>query len=506
VTVDSAGLLERSAELEVLASGLEAVGQSSGGRLVLLAGEAGIGKTALVREFRRRAEGTRILWGGCEALHTPRPLGPLLDIAADAGGRLGAVVDEGATPAAVVAALADDLRRPSPTVVVLEDLHWADEATLDALRLLARRLESLRALVVVTFRDDEIDRAHPVRVFLGELSGRPGVQRVALPALSLDAVAELAEGRDVDVELLHARTGGNPFFVTEALASDGAEVPATVRDAVLARALRLGDPARALLDVVAIVPPRAELWLLEELAGDELAALEQCLASGMLRAEAQAVGFRHEIARVAIEDALPPHRAMALHRAALSALTTAPGSTRDPARLAHHAEMAGDGNAVLEHAPAAGEAAAKLGAHREAAAQFGRALRFADGLPPEGRAELLDRRSYECYLTDHIADAIDARRRALDEYKAAGDRLRQGDAHRWLSRLAWFAGDNESAEREAAEAVELLEPAADACRAASGGGGVGHARDRAGGAARGGGDPRARAQQCRHRGVLQWAA
>jgi DNA-binding CsgD family transcriptional regulator/tetratricopeptide (TPR) repeat protein len=457
MTVGVTGLLERTAELEALWSGLAAAEAGPGGRLVLLAGEAGIGKTALLRELRQEAERARVLWGACDALHTPRPLGPLLDIAAEAGGQLGAVVDEGASPSAVVTALASDLRRHQPTILVIEDLHWADEATLDAIRMLARRLDSLPALVVVTYREDEIDRTHPVRLLLGHLAGSRVVARVSVPALSLDAVTALAEGQDVDVELLHERTGGNPFFVTEALASQGAPVPETVRDAVLARAARLDEPARALLDAVAVVPPRAELWLLEALAGDELGALERCLASGMLNVDGQAIGFRHEIARAAIESALPLDRAVALHRAALAALEEPPAGQPDPARLAHHAEMAGDVDAVLVHAPVAGRWAARFGAHSQAAAQFARALRFADGLPPEERAELLDRRSYECYLTDSVEEAIEARRRALDEYRAAGNLLREGDAHRWLSRLAWFAGDNETAEREADEAIALLE-------------------------------------------------
>jgi DNA-binding CsgD family transcriptional regulator len=451
------GLLERSAELNALRDGVEIARTGPGGRLILLAGEAGIGKTALLREFREGAELERVLWGACDALHTPRPLGPLLDIAAGEGGRLAAAADDGASAGVVVAALADDLRAHAPTILVLEDLHWADEATLAAVRLLARRLEDLPALVVVTYRDDAIDRTHPARVLVGELSGRTAVARIAVQPLSLDAVAELAEGQDVDVDLLHQRTGGNPFFVTEALASGGTGVPETVRDAVLARAARLDEPARKLLDAVAVVPPAAELWLLEALAPDELGALESCLASGMLRVDEQAVAFRHEIARAAIEGALPLDHAVALHRCALDTLATAPGRRPDHARLAHHAEMAGDVDAVLEHAPAAAEWAARVGAHREAAAQFKRALRFAGGLAPERRAELLDRHSYECYLTDRLPEAVDSRRRALDEYRVAGDKLREGDSRRWLSRLSWFTGDGEAAESEGAAAIELLE-------------------------------------------------
>jgi DNA-binding CsgD family transcriptional regulator/tetratricopeptide (TPR) repeat protein len=439
-------LLERSGQLEAL----ERLLGEPRGRLALVGGEAGIGKSALVREF---CAGRDALWGACDALYTPRPLGPLVDIAGQAGGELSALIEEDAPPAALVAALAGALASRRSALVVLEDLHWADEATLDVLRLLVRRLSALPALVVATYRDDELDRAHPLRIVLGELPA--GVaERIALPPLTPAAVAELAGGQRVDHDELHRRTGGNPFYVTEVLAAGGGAIPDTVRDAVLARVARLDAPARALLDAVAIVPQRVELWLLEALAGPDLAGLDACLASGVLRAGRDAVGFRHEIARRAVEEAVAPHRRRELHRRALGALAD---GRRDLARLAHHAEAAGDGAAVLEHAPAAAERAARLGSHREAAAQLARALRWADGLPAAQRAELLDRRSYECYLTNHIDDAIEARREALEQHRAAGDPLREGDTHRWLSRLSWFHGDGETAGREARRAVELLE-------------------------------------------------
>jgi DNA-binding NarL/FixJ family response regulator len=453
---DGEELLERANELEALASALAAVTETGRGRLVLVAGEAGIGKTALLHAFSAGLPGVRVLSGACEALHTARPLGPLLDVAAETRGELADLVEGGAGPSDVLTALLDELRRSPPTVVVLEDLHWADDATLDLLRLLARRVATVPALVAVTYRDDELERDHALRVALGELP-HAAVTRLALAPLSARAVASLARPHGVDADELHGRTAGNPFYVTEALAAGGATVPDSVRDAVLARAARLGSGARALLDAVAIAPPRAELWLLEELAGGELGHLEECLASGMLRSAGGAVAFRHEIARVAVEEALPPDRALTLHRRALSALAGAAGRQVDLARLAHHAEAAGDGEAVLRFARAAGERAAALGSHREAAAQFARGLRFADGLPGAERAALLERRSYECYLTSAMEDAIDARRQALAEHQARGDRLREGDAHRWLSRLAWFLADNATAEAEALEAVELLE-------------------------------------------------
>ena len=162
-------LLEREAFLDTLAG--------PPGRLILVGGEAGVGKTALVREF---AEGRQVLWGACDPLHTPRPLGPLLDVptppARAAGGRRRRAAARG-----LVTALLARLRDRPGTVLVLEDVHWADEGTLDVLRLLGRRMRACPSLAIVTFRDDE---PGPLRVVLGELATAMGVERIKLPPLS----------------------------------------------------------------------------------------------------------------------------------------------------------------------------------------------------------------------------------------------------------------------------------------------------------------------------------
>ena len=418
-------LLEREAFLDVLAG--------PPGRLILVGGEAGVGKTALVREF---AEGRQVLWGACDPLHTPRPLGPLVDIG----------LRETAPPA-LAAELLGRLRDEPGTVLVLEDVHWADEGTLDVLRLLGRRIEGVPSLAIVTFRDDE---PGPLRVVLGELATAMGVKRIELPPLSAEAVRTLAEPHGIDADALHLSTGGNPFYVTEVLSAPAAAIPATVRDAVLARAARLSPPARELLERLAIIPGAADPELID--AADE--PLDECLLSGMTRMDGRTVAFRHELARLALEADVPPRRRAALHREVLERLD-ARGA--DPARLAHHAEAAGDDAAVLRHAPVAGEHAARLGAHREAAAQFARALRWAGELPAQEKAVLLERRSYECYLTDQMVDAIEAREQALACHRELGDGIAEGDDRRWLSRLHWFHGQNADAERFAAEAVEQLE-------------------------------------------------
>jgi DNA-binding CsgD family transcriptional regulator/tetratricopeptide (TPR) repeat protein len=418
--------------------------------LIFVGGEAGAGKTALVRAFCAEARAhARVLEGACDPLITPRPLGAIADVAAETGEPLAGLVARGARAHEVLDALLAELRA-RPTVLVLEDVHWADEATLDLLRLLARRVAPTGALVLATYRDDELDTAHPLRLVLGGLGARP----LRLPPLSLDAVRALAAPHGVDAGDLHRRTGGNPFFVTEILAAGGDELPPTVRDAVLARAARVTAPARRLLEAVAACPAHAELSLLAAVAPAELEGLDECVASGMLEDDGSAVAFHHELARLAVESATLPRRKQELHRAILAAL--APGG--DHARLAHHAEAAAEGEAVLLHAPAAAERASALGAHREAAAQYARALRYADGLDDCALASLLERRSYECYLIGRNADALAARLEARNRYRVLGDRLREGDQLYWLSRLYWYAGQRQEADDAAEAAVALLEP------------------------------------------------
>ena len=338
---DGDGLLERAEQLALLSEAVTAVADGGRGRTVLAVGEAGIGKTALLRRFSHSVAGpARTLWAACDHLFTPRPLGPFLDLAEAAGGQLAARVADGARPYDVAAALLAELGSGGAAVVVLEDVHWADEASLDVIRVVARRIEAVPAVLVLSYRDDELDRSHPLRLVLGDLSGAGEVTRVELAGLSRSAVASLARPQGLDAGELHARTGGNPFFVTEVLAAGPGRIPHTVRDAVLARAARLGPAAGELLDAAAVIPGRAELWLLEKLVAAAAASLDECLGSGILLADDGWVAFRHEIARLVVEESLPPGRRAALHRGALLALASPVSGPPDLARLAHHAEAA----------------------------------------------------------------------------------------------------------------------------------------------------------------------
>ncbi len=446
-------LIEREAALATLAATADAAAAGRG-RCVLVAGEAGIGKTSLARRVAASLPGWRVLWGGCEALFSPRPLGPLYDMAEGLGTRLRDRLGREGDRAGLFAAIVDELQSHArPTLMVFEDLHWADAATLDLVKFLGRRVHGTRVLLLLTYRDDEIDRQHPLRGLLGDLPP-DGLVRVPLARLSPAGVDELARRARAHRAGLHASTGGNPFFVTEALRAEG--LPATVRDAVLARAARMPAAVRALLDVVAVEPGHVERELVDAVAAPTPDSIAAALASGLLVADARGYAFRHELARIAVEQALLPPLAAVLHARVLAWLE-ARGDAAAPARLVHHAQAAGRGDAVLLHAPVAAARAASLGAHCEAATLYAAALAHADGLPAAARAGLLEQHAYQCYLTDRIDAAITARQAALELWRALGEREREGHTLRWLSRLHWFAGRNAQAERCADEAVALLQ-------------------------------------------------
>ena len=447
-------LLERAELLERLRLAADAASAGQG-RLVLIGGEAGAGKTALVEAFRA-ASGTtrRVLRGVCDAYATPRPLGPLLDVAHELGGALMLALAEGPREAAFRALLEALDGHPQCTFLIFEDAHLADEATLDLVRFLARRLGARRALLVLTFRDEELGARHPLRVLIGDLATTP-MLRLTVPPLTPAAVARLAEGSGLDPAALHRRTGGNPFFLGEILASGGPGIPASVRDAVLARVARLEPEARGALEVAAVAGERLAPDLLGGLASSS--AIDACVSSGMLRGEPGELVFRHALVRDAVLDTIPGHRLRGLHAAVLGCLREQGSQADTLALLAHHAEGARDAAAVLEYAAAAARRASDLRAHREAAAQYARALRFAGGLPPDQAAPLHEARAHECFLTQQIDAAIAAREQAVRLWRSVGNLRREGENLGWLSRLYQYACRPE-AERCSREAIELLTP------------------------------------------------
>jgi DNA-binding CsgD family transcriptional regulator/tetratricopeptide (TPR) repeat protein len=454
----TAELLERDHELAALHTLLaEAIGEQ--GRIALITGEAGIGKTALVEHTTAHApSGVRALWGACEALFAPRPLGPLFDIAQHLQPTIRALLDGDARRATLFATVLEDLRS-TPSILVIEDLHWADEATLDFIKYLARRIVQTKTLLLLTYRDEELGRDHPLRLVMGDLPARD-VTRLRLLPLSRDAVTTLAQQTAhpaQELQKLYAATGGNPFFVTEILASEDAQIPISVSDAVLGRVARRSPEARRLLEVVSVSPGRIERWALATLDVGNDAPLDECLAAGLLSLDGQMLAFRHELARQAVEGALSPARRQALNTQVLYTLLESEIEPASLARLAHHATQAADAALVLRFAPAAARQAAARGAHREAAAHCQTALRYTDQMAPEQHAGLLDGLSYELYLTGRFADAVKTCEEALALWRALDQPEKAGAALIHLSLLSFYLGTFIESRQQGMEAVELLE-------------------------------------------------
>ena len=420
-------LLERDVAMRQLGAALENAARGEG-RAVLISGEAGIGKTALVERFvRDRHAAVRVLWGTCDALFTPRPLGPVFDMAAQAHDSLSTLLTDTPDRAVLFASLLAELQR-RPVVAVFEDVHWADEATLDLLRFLGRRVSRTSALLVLTYRDDELGTSHPLRTVLGDLASSYATLRVPLLPLSEDAVRALVGDDPRDAAALRHQTGGNPFFITEVLATTGVGLPLTVRDAVLGRVARLSSAAQATLEAAATVGARIDPWLLATMIPDSAEAADECLASGILTAaQADRLAFRHELARQAVLESIPPVRRAQLHALVLDALRMSTRGAPDLAQLAHHAEGADNREAILAYAPAAARQASAAGAHRSAATLFELALRVADGLPTADHAALLEAHARECTWTDQRAGAIASRQRAADLWREANNPVKQGE-------------------------------------------------------------------------------
>lgn len=456
-------LLERGTVLAELDQAQRAVARGAG-RLVLLRGEAGVGKTTVIARFLDGlGPRARVLRGWCDPLTSPRPLGPLVDMLADTSGEqaagLRAAVEAGDTDA-VYARLVGVFGNDTAWVCVVEDAHWADGATLDLLRFLARRIVSLPLLLVVTYRDDEIGEQHPFAVLLGDLATSAAVSRIGLEPLSEAAVAELAAGTGTNAAALHRLTGGNPFYVTEVLAagSDARDaLPRSVSDAVWGRLARLSNSGRETAHATAVCGPRAELALVHEVCPAATEGLAECLNAGVLVADADTVGFRHELARRAALDHIPAYQRRMLHKQALIALTEPPVDPNILGALAFHADQAGDTDAVVRFGPAAAERASSLGANREAAELYGLTLRHADAIPDEQRARWLEQHAISSHLSGLPDAAVRSFYDAAALRHALGDRLGEADNLRLVSYLLWLLGRTSEGIEAGRASLRLLE-------------------------------------------------
>jgi len=445
-------LIERESQLAALYQYAGEASQGQG-RLVLISGEAGVGKSVLLEEFAQELDEARWLWSGCDGLFTPAALGPLLDIASRLDGELLQLCRAEAKRDQLYGALLRQLSDLRPrTVIAIEDVHWADEATLDLLSYLGRRIQHLGVLLLVTYRDDALVTNDPLRLTFGALASQRATRRLSLPTLSISGVATLANGSGIDPTELHRLTAGNPFFVTELLQAGSDGLPVSVRDAVLARTRTLSTQARDALDTAALIGARMQAELLVSLIDNPLVT-DELISDGLLIKDGDDLRFRHKIARVAIEGAIPPYRKAAIHTKIIEALL-ASGSD-DDARLAFHAEGAGNAELVLTYAPRAGRRAAALGARREAAAQYERALRFVPATDVRTRAELLDNLAKQLSFFEEWEEKCSE---AVALWNALGDSSRESDSLLSLAWGSWWLCRGTDFRQAGEAALKLAEP------------------------------------------------
>ena len=447
-------LLERQSQLDELAQHLRERSTSTG-KVVFVAGEAGAGKSSLVEAFSHQVpRSTRVLWGHSDALQTSRVLGPVHELAAALALLPGPQRENGIAREQLFARLFERLAPPNPqSVVVLEDLHWADEATLDFVRFLGRRIQRTRCLLIATYRDDELAPTHQLRAILGELTGQH-TARLRVPALSLEAVTQLTRGTRLDAHHIYDVTGGNAFFVRELLAAPTDTVPETVRDAVITRLMQCSARAREVAELVSLVPGRTPNWLTSSMLDDISAAADEAVSRGLLRYVDSSMMFRHELGRLAVESTIPRIRATELHSGILRVLVE---HDADLSQLVHHASHAQDVKAMLELAPRAAEEASRAGSHREAAAHLVTALRHAASLGIAERARLFELHAIECNVTNDFTSALSSAGHALALWRTLGDTAAQARALILIGRQYWKSGQKALADRHVADAITLLE-------------------------------------------------
>jgi DNA-binding CsgD family transcriptional regulator len=456
-------LLERETEVRTFSEAWSRARTGGRGAFLLVAGESGIGKTWLTASFvREHVPDEQLLWGICDPLTTPRPLGPLNDVVDQLPSAVSSAMESAGHGYQVFPEVHRALSESS-YVLVVDDVQWADEASLELLRYLLRRVDRMRSLVIGTYRDDEIDVDHPLVPLLGDVARSPSASTVHLRPLTPAGVAAMLVDTDLDADDVHEVTRGNCFFVSEVASSTGGALPTTVRDAVVARTQHLTAEQRSILMLLAVAPETITDRVLHELGAD-LVALRAFARCGLVERSVRGLRFRHELGRRAIEATIPPGGGPALHRRLLEALEAV--GDGDAAVLTHHAVAAGDDDRARRYAVQAAEIASRSSSHLSAV-EFSRvALVRSRGQPASVQAELRERLSIELYLTDQLDEAIAVCSQAVSLRESEGDRDRAGADACLLSLYRWYNADRAGAEQEASTAVGLLRDSLEAGRLA----------------------------------------
>jgi len=427
------------------------------GHCVFICGEAGIGKTSLAKSFcNQRKDDCKIYIGTCDALFTPRPLAPLYDIARQISSDLWVDSKTIEDRAGLFTKFFNELSNQKQVILVFEDIHWADEATLDFIKFFARRITRISCLFILTYRDNEIHSRHPLRNVLGELA-RGSFTRLQLTPLSKQAVEKLAKEKGYKGEDVYSISGGNPFYVNEILASYSPGIPDNIKDSVLLVYNRQDGITKYIWEILSVLPTALEIKYLEKIEPRYEAAIESCLGGGILIMQDGLILFKHELYRRTIEESLSPLRRIVLNKRILDLFRVSFEENRQIERIIHHAKNANEYDLVVHYAPLAASQAASVGAHIEASKLYLSAIEYYQGNDKDLLLPLYESYAYECYLTNQIKEAIIYKTKALTIWKNKNDIEKLGNSLWFLSRLWWFEGNRSQAEKLALEAIEVLD-------------------------------------------------
>jgi DNA-binding CsgD family transcriptional regulator len=425
------------------------------GHCLLLSGEAGIGKTALVKAFcKKLTDECHIYQGACDDLFTPRPLAPLYDVLWQVNKERWPVPPTNEERSVLFANLFQELgAKKGKLLIVFEDIHWADEGTLDFIKFFVRRIDQLPCLFLLTYRDDEIHSRHPLRNVLGQLPPDSFTKMVLTP-LSKQAVVEMAAVKGYSGEDVYSISGGNPFYVNEILASYSPGVPDNIKDSILSVYERQKEGTKNTWQIWSIMPEGLEI---DRVAKMKLSwEINHCFAINVIVVQNDKVVFKHELYRRTIEESLSPLKKIELNKLMLKLFLDSFEEKGEVERILQYAKNANEKKLVVKYAPQAARKAAMAGAHNEASKLFFTAIEYSEGNDTKQPAEFYQAYAYECYLSNQIKKAIASTEKVLNVREVNADIEKRGDSLRFLSHLWRIEGNGRNAEKYAIQAIEVL--------------------------------------------------